>query len=320
LDVAQEVQLLSAIRAATMMPLPVTTIAITAPSAHPAPDVPGHQHTPSYSAMLLNEPNDTQETGSGGMSPAATPQSAIIVAGEPADGGPAHTAAVDAALAHWSSTLDPPHIMVPQDAQSFPAAIPPTDMAPNPTVTVQLRSLSGLADVPQADKALLQALGVTNAVPYDSVPPAALSNLIHAEAHTTAISAYAGSVSSIELMATPTPASTHVTATAAPSQVTTVTASVLVSTAAPGLAAAPVAPALSTAPDIATIQAIVQNFQALEIQPMVLVSDHGAIFYDAYAVNTQYSAVKSVTYDFGDGFSISLVGLPAELTHAGAHV
>ncbi len=72
--------------------------------------------------------------------------------------------------------------------------------------------------------------------------------------------------------------------------------------------------------DLTTVMHIVLAFEAVEAQPAVLVSDHGVIFYDAAAINAQYSAVKSVTYDLGDGFSISLVGLPVELTHAGVHV
>jgi hypothetical protein len=64
----------------------------------------------------------------------------------------------------------------------------------------------------------------------------------------------------------------------------------------------------------------VEQFQAVAIHPVVVISDHSAIFYDAAAVTQNFNAVASVTYDFSDGFSISLIGLPAELAHAGIHV
>ena len=64
----------------------------------------------------------------------------------------------------------------------------------------------------------------------------------------------------------------------------------------------------------------VQEFQAVEVQPVVLLTDHAAIFYDAHAVTTDLKDVQSITYDFQDGFSISLVGLPAELAHAVIHM
>jgi hypothetical protein len=79
-------------------------------------------------------------------------------------------------------------------------------------------------------------------------------------------------------------------------------------------------PAPAAGPDIAAVLAIVHQFQAVEVIPAVVLSAQGAIFYDAYEVTANYNLVKSVTYDFADGFSISLVGIPAELTHAGAHV
>jgi len=52
----------------------------------------------------------------------------------------------------------------------------------------------------------------------------------------------------------------------------------------------------------------------------LVVTSHAAIFYDVAATTANYGAVAAVTYDFGDGFSISLVGLPAELPHTGMHV
>jgi hypothetical protein len=68
------------------------------------------------------------------------------------------------------------------------------------------------------------------------------------------------------------------------------------------------------------VLAIVGQFQAIEIHPALVLTANAAIFYDAAVVDANLSAVASVTYNFGDGFSISLVGLPAELAHAGAHM
>src|SRR5208283_5063494 len=59
------------------------------------------------------------------------------------------------------------------------------------------------------------------------------------------------------------------------------------------------APQASSGPvvvaDIATIMHIVLAFEAVEAQPAVLVNNHGVIFYDEAAINSQFSAVKSIT-------------------------
>jgi hypothetical protein len=64
----------------------------------------------------------------------------------------------------------------------------------------------------------------------------------------------------------------------------------------------------------------VKGFQSVEVQPVFVMTDHTAIFYDAAAAGNDFGALKSITYNFDDGFSISLVGLPTELAHVGVHV
>jgi hypothetical protein len=72
--------------------------------------------------------------------------------------------------------------------------------------------------------------------------------------------------------------------------------------------------------DMYSVIGAVEQFQAAAVHSALVVTSHAAIFYDVAATTSNYGAVAAVTYDFGDGFSVSLVGLPAELPHAGMHV
>jgi hypothetical protein len=62
---------------------------------------------------------------------------------------------------------------------------------------------------------------------------------------------------------------------------------------------------------------IMQNF-ATEVGPhlAVVVTPTQVVEYDYYAVDTTPAAVTAVTYDFANGSHLSLVGLPAEISHA----
>jgi hypothetical protein len=320
LDAAQETLLLSAVSAAVMAPLLMNTSTTTVLALAPAaPDTLDAQHTAPDGPMLFDKPGDALAAGWKGLGSATSPQPVIVTPLEPATNVTAHAASLGDMPALRPGTLDPVHIGFPSDGLAFPLVVPPADVASNPVVNAQLVPLSGLSDIPQADKVLLLALGVTDTVAYAPVAPAALSNLIHADVHIATVTAHAGSAPPVETVAAVTPAAAPATTISTSSPITTEASSAAGSTSVPGLAA-PITPPPAAIPNISAVLAIVQLFQAVEIQPAVLLNDHGAIFYDAYAIDTQYSAVKSVTYDFGDGFSISLVGLPAELTHAGAHV
>jgi hypothetical protein len=212
--------------------------------------------------------------------------------------------AVDAALTHAAPASDTPLAaasLITPDPQARPlfntpsTSIAPSEAAADPAAGAQHVPLSALSDIPQADKVLLQALGVTDTAAYSPTPPNVFSTAIHAGVHIEAVSPQAAHASPAETAATASaPAVSSPDTTAAP-------------TAAPG-------------PELSAVMASVLLFQAVEIQPVVLITDHAAIFYDAHAVTTALSEVKSVTYNFQDGFSISLVGLPAELAHAVIHV
>lgn len=313
LDATQETLLLSAINAAIVLSVPRHTITLVTPPAPFGLDTPDQPQTPLASAVAMDRPHDAPMAGSSGLSPTPSPPSVIVAPVDSAANGPAHTASPNDAMALRVSSPEPLHFQPPSDVLSLPTAITPVGVTPDAAANVQHVSLAGLPDIPHADKVLLQALGVPDTVAYAPTAPAAISTVIHAGVHTTAVNVAAGSASSSGPVATGV--STVVTPNVIPETVNLVNVS-----SDPGLAVTPGATAPITLPDIATVMHIVLMFEAVEAQPTVLLSDHGVIFYDAAAINTHYSAVKSVTYDFGDGFSISLVGLPVELTHAGAHV
>jgi hypothetical protein len=164
---------------------------------------------------------------------------------------------------------------------------------------------------------------VPNNVVYTTALPVAFSTVVHAGAHVATVYPAAEHASSAGDAATDGPQSS-------PAPVTTTVAHevaqgpvVAAPAAATTAAEAPAATASSTvtlASNMSVVLATVEQFQAVSTHPVVVFTDHAAIFYDAAAVTTNLSAVKSFTYDFGDGFSISLVGLPAELAHVGLHV
>jgi hypothetical protein len=240
----------------------------------------------------------------------SSPPSVIVASADPPATAATHFPGLNDTIAIRLTSPEPLHYQTSSDAPSFSATVARVDVTPDPAASVQHVSLSGLSDISHADKVLLQALGVPDSVAYAPTAPAAISTVIQSGAHTAAVNGTAGTASSPE-PATPT-ASTDATPHITPETINVSAPST--NSGSPG-AASP-----TPMPDIATVMQIILKFELLEAQPTVLLSDHGAIFYDAAAINTQYSAVKSVTYDFGDGFSISLVGLPVELTHAGAHV
>jgi hypothetical protein len=68
---------------------------------------------------------------------------------------------------------------------------------------------------------------------------------------------------------------------------------------------------------VAEVLTIMQNF-ATEVGPhlAVVVTPTQVVEYDYYAIDTTPAAVTAVTYDFANGSHLSLVGLPAEISHA----
>lgn len=65
------------------------------------------------------------------------------------------------------------------------------------------------------------------------------------------------------------------------------------------------------------LQAILENFIRNAPDYSIISTGKGSVIvYDVHAVVTDYKDVKTVSFDFGDGSSLSLVGLPAALPHA----
>jgi hypothetical protein len=202
---------------------------------------------------------------------------------------------------------------------------PPAIVAVDPEAAVTYVSLSGISSISAADKALLQTLGLTGNVTYLNDLPSVFSQAVkvgtHAEVHAAAAdTSHAATETPADTVSTPPAA--EVTASAASVSAAAPVPSVApTSSASPSEAAPHATSATATAavPDLSAVIAAVERFQSVEVHPVVLLTPHAAIFYDAAAIETNPQSVHSVTYDFGDGFSISLVGLPAELAYAAVH-
>lgn len=231
----------------------------------------------------------------------------------------------DMAAHTWPADVTPPTALLatlPADAivavGSAGSSLPPLPaVAFDPAAAVTYVSLSGLASIPDADKALLQTLGLTGNVSYVNQVPQVFSDVVKVGSHTevqqtTAPTSHTAADTSHEASSGTTAPASDAAPQTAPAAGSNVAAN-------PVSPPAPVAPV----PDLHAVIAAVHQFQSVAIHPVLLVTAHAAIFYDEAAITSELSAVKSITYDFGDGYSISLVGLPAELAyavHAAVHV
>ena len=169
--------------------------------------------------------------------------------------------------------------------------------------------LLSLSSIPKADLDLLHALKTPDNVPYLVDLPASLSTKLQTGVHSDVVHTDASqTASTVPISQTPT---TVIASNAPAPQISPAEAT----------ATTPSAHSASSVlmTDMGSVLAAVQQFQNAAAQPALVVTDHVAIFYDAAATSYHYGAVTSVTYDFGDGFSISLVGLPSELPHASMH-
>jgi hypothetical protein len=210
---------------------------------------------------------------------------------------------------------------------------------PDPAQGAQHLSLSSLPDISKADLDLLHTLGVSDNVAYTATLPTAIATVLwtgtHASVSGTSITHSAADFivpTNNATASSPDVAPVHLTigsdaeapaavAATVPATATETTAAATIAPPVPVATPATVAiPAPPATPDMSSVLNTVEQFQAIAIHPVVVISDHSAIFYDAAAVTNDFSAVRAVTYDLSDGFSISLIGLPAELSHAGVHV
>jgi hypothetical protein len=68
--------------------------------------------------------------------------------------------------------------------------------------------------------------------------------------------------------------------------------------------------------DTGNLEGILQNFLNNTAHWSIVNLDKGVILYDAGALTSDPSDIKSMTFDFSDGSTLSLVGLPAALPHS----
>jgi hypothetical protein len=68
--------------------------------------------------------------------------------------------------------------------------------------------------------------------------------------------------------------------------------------------------------DLGNLEGVLQNFLSHTPKWEMVSVDKEVILYDAGALTSDISDLKSVTFDFSDGSTLSLVGLPAALPHS----
>ena len=317
-EMEQGTLILAAINGAltlTVVAGPVTSVVSAA--AH-VPDAAGPLHATVVDTAPAEAFHSTLTIGTGSVTPLVLQhESAAVMMPVDLTNQPLTFAALPSDAAAVVGPVTPPLPQLPL-------------VAVEPEIGVTYVSLSGLPSISPADKALLQTLGLTGDVTYLTELPAVFSNAVKAGLH-TAVHAAAADVSHATADTSPAAADTpHAVAETSPVVADNTTTSVptvapespVTETTVTAPSSTPATAPAAAVPDMAAVIAAVVQFQAVEIHPIVLLTTHAAIFYDAAALASQSSTIhiQSVTYDFGDGFSISLVGLPTELAHAVVHV
>lgn len=331
----QETVILAALAAALTSPAKDAPVTITVSAHSPLVDTSEAPHIRFAGVM----PSDDSREFASHVAGSSAPASPLIqpISPLPADVSIPHL------LAQTMASADPPlhavplpdgaavlaaHVAVLPEAHPVPAE--PAASAPiiDPMAGAHHVPLSALTSIPKADVDLLRALGVSDTVAYVNTIPAALSAVLQDGAHTAAATFSAGHATAPEPAshAAATASKQSAAAPAAPAAGSDSSASAATAHnsgfSTPDSAATHIVAATTpqSAPAMADVLDIVKKFQAVEIHPVVLMTDHSAIFYDADAVTFNLPSVHAVTYDFGDGFSISLVGLPNELAQVDVHV
>ena len=161
---------------------------------------------------------------------------------------------------------------------------------------------------------LVHALGGNEPILYAATLPDALSVPLHASVHTTADD-LASQLHAAAAGASASSATASGGAAAAPAEAASAASG---SDGASTQAAHALVSTTSTLPagDLSAVLANVETFTA-EVGPhvVVLATSSQVIVFDSYAIDHTPAAVAAVTYDFADGKSVSLVGLPSELPH-----
>lgn len=319
-----ETLILAAISAAIAPPVQAEpiTIVVTA-STHSADFVDQSPTQPAHST-LLDVPGGAVAHGSGSVAQAAVaPQTIAALQPEGLPTTPLHIASsLDVApgqpTAGTAGGLTLPTsvaVALPIPVQSDLHLTVP-DLVPG----ARLVALDALSSIPKADIDLLHDLHVPNNVLYLPTLPEALSGVLKAGAHTGPVHSPDAPSPSTMVTTAPDAGASHDAGTATPTATVTAAATTTPAASTTTAVTASSATAAAMMPDISSVLGAVQQFQSVEVQPVVVMTDHAVIFYDASAAGNNFGALKSITYDFGNGFSVSLVGLPAELAHVSLHV
>src|SRR5271165_2464366 len=151
LDATQQTLLLSAINAAIVASVPEHTIASATPPAQNLPDVTDSPPTAFAAEIVLDRPHDQRIAGSSSILTPLPPS----IAAAPVDlaaNPPMHSASSNDAMALKLSSPDPLTFQSQPGAGSILTVTAAVGAAPDPAAGVQHVSLSGLTDIPQADK------------------------------------------------------------------------------------------------------------------------------------------------------------------------
>jgi hypothetical protein len=314
--VVQHETLILAAIAAPAQAEPVT-IVVTA-SAHSAYLVEQSPEQPIHSG-LLDVLGDAGAHGSGSVTPTIVQPQSIVAP---------QLEALPSTLAHVASPLDiVPSLAAAGTAGSLSPSVSvtlPVPASPDMNLTgpvvlpgAHFVPLTVLSDLPKSDLDLLHALSVPSVVQYVPTLPAPLSKVLEGGVHSNPVhspDAHAPSAGTATSPAVADAGSAHGSAGALPAATATTVPTTTTTTNATSATAA------AMAPDMSAVLVAVEQFQSAAQQPALVMTDHAAIFYDAAATTSSFGAVKSITYDFDNGFSVSLVGLPTELAHVALHV
>jgi hypothetical protein len=309
-EVQHETLILIAVTAALAAPVQAELLTLVVSAAF-APDLTlDPPAAPTVDPSLTVENQSGPPYGAGAVTPRAEFHFAQV--SEPAGHAPAPLAAqVDGASSLGSGVtefLAQSHSS--QELISLPLAAASQVQAIGLSATTTHSSELAVFGLPKVEQDLLHTFGVTGQIPQVEVLPVAFSSALHAAHH-----AYISDLSPVTASSAPesTPPHINTTLAAAPSQPAPPSN--------PTPTSAPAPPeAVNGTADLPTVLVNVSEFYAVVPHTAAAVSGHSIILYDADAINTNLNALKAITYDLADGYSISLVGLPSELAHIAAHV
>jgi hypothetical protein len=299
-----ETLILTAISAVIGAPVQAESVPVApSPPVHTT-DFVDQSLAPPASHGLLDVTPDTAPHDSGSVISDVAPR--LVVAAPVTDlsslaaahAPPSADTASGPGVPGFVTQIAPPSMTLPASPVPDSLLAPPHSMS-----AMQALPLAAVSGIPKVELDLLHALHAPEIVPFSASLPAAFSTVLQAGVHT--------------VIAHPDAAQPESTGAAPAASAAQSAAGLTTSPAMTSVSTTTTAPAT---PDMKVVLVAVEQFQAVAVQTVLMMTPHAAIFYDAAATTMSYGAVTSVTYDFGDGFSISLVGLPSELPHAAAHM